>query len=169
MVLLSSSLLSVSVGTVFWASVAFLIVLGLLFKFAWKPILKSLDDRSNSIEDALNEAARARDEMAKLQAGNEQLLREARDERDNILKEARAMKDSIVSEAREKAQAEATRIISTARLEIDNQKQAAITELKNQVASLSVEIAEKLTREKLSDADKQKALNESLIADIKAN
>ncbi len=169
MVLLSSSLLSVSVGTVFWASVAFLIVLALLIKFAWKPILQSLEDRSNSIDSALNEAARAREEITKLQAGNEQLLREARNERDTILKEAKAMKDSIVGEAREKAQAEAARIIATARLEIDNQKKAAITELKNQVATLSIDIAEKLTREKLSDAEKQKALNESLIADLKAN
>ncbi len=169
MVLLSSSLLSVSVGTVFWASIAFLIVLFLLAKFAWKPILKSLDERSDSIDNALNEAAKAREEITKLQAGNEQLLREARDERDNILKEAKAMKDTIVSEARDKAQAEATRIITAARLEIDNQKKAAITELKNQVANLSIDIAEKLTREKLADADKQKALNESLIADIKAN
>jgi F-type H+-transporting ATPase subunit b len=169
MVLLSNPLLSVSVGTVFWASVAFLLVLFLLFKFAWKPILQSLEDRSNSIDNALNEAARAREEITKLQAGNEQLLRQARDERDAILNEAKAMKDSIISEAREKAQADATRIMTSARMEIDNQKKAAITELKNQVASLSIEIAEKLTREKLADADKQKALNESLIADIKAN
>jgi len=169
MVLLSSSLLNVPVGTVFWATISFLIVLALLKKFAWKPILKSLDDRSQSIENALNEASKAREEITKLQAGNEQLLRQARDERDNILKEAKAMKDSIVNEARDKAQAEATRIITAARLEIDNQKKAAITELKNQVANLSIDIAEKLTREKLADADKQKALNESLIADIKAN
>ena len=169
MVLLSSPLLSVSVGTVFWASVAFLLVLFLLFKFAWKPILQMLEERSNSIDNALNEAARAREEITKLQAGNEQLLREARNERDAILSEAKAMKDSIISEAREKAQAEGTRMLTAARMEIDNQKKAAITELKNQVATLSIDIAEKLTREKLADADKQKALNESLIADIKAN
>jgi F-type H+-transporting ATPase subunit b len=162
-------LLSVSYGTVFWATVAFLVVAFLLKKMAWGPILKSLDERSQGIENALNEAERARQEMSKLQAGNEQLLREARDERDRILVEAKALKDSIVSEARNKATEESTRIIEAARMEIDNQKKAAITELKNQVATLSVDIAEKLTREKLSDSEKQKALNESLIAEIRSN
>jgi len=162
-------LLSVSYGTVFWATVAFLVVAFLLKKMAWGPILKSLDERSQGIENALNEAERARQEMSKLQAGNELLLREARDERDRILAEAKALKDSIVSEARNKASEESTRIIEAARMEIDNQKKAAITELKNQVATLSVDIAEKLTREKLSDSDKQKALNESLIAEIRSN
>jgi F-type H+-transporting ATPase subunit b len=162
-------LLSVSYGTVFWATVAFLVVAFLLKKMAWGPILKSLDERSQGIENALNEAERARQEMSKLQAGNEQLLREARDERDRILAEAKALKDSIVNEARTKASQEATRIITAASQEIDNQKKAAITELKNQVATLSVDIAEKLTREKLSDSEKQKALNESLIAEIRSN
>jgi F-type H+-transporting ATPase subunit b len=162
-------LLSVSYGTVFWATVAFLVVAFLLKKMAWGPILKSLEERSEGIENALNEAERARQEMSKLQAGNEQLLREARDERDRILAEAKALKDSIVNEARSKATEESTRIITAARVEIDNQKKAAITELKNQVASLSVDIAEKLTREKLTDSEKQKALNESLIAEIRSN
>jgi F-type H+-transporting ATPase subunit b len=162
-------LLSVSYGTVFWATVAFLVVLFILKKFAWGPILKSLEERSMGIENALNEAERARQEMSKLQAGNEQLLREARDERDKILSEAKALKDSIVGEARTKASEESTRIITAARLEIENQKKAAITELKNQVATLSVDIAEKLTREKLTDGEKQKALNESLIAEIRSN
>jgi len=162
-------LLSVSYGTVFWATVAFLVVAFLLKKMAWGPILKSLEERSEGIENALNEAERARQEMSKLQAGNEQLLREARDERDRILAEAKSLKDSIVGEARAKATEESTRIIEAARMEIDNQKKAAITELKNQVATLSVDIAEKLTREKLSDSEKQKALNESLIAEIRSN
>jgi len=162
-------LLSVSYGTVFWATVAFLVVAFLLKKMAWGPILKSLEERSEGIENALNEAERARQEMSKLQAGNEQLLREARDERDRILAEAKSLKDSIVGEARAKATEESTRIIEAARMEIDNQKKAAITELKNQVATLSVDIAEKLTREKLTDNEKQKALNESLIAEIRSN
>jgi F-type H+-transporting ATPase subunit b len=162
-------LLSVSYGTVFWATVAFLVVAFLLKKMAWGPILKSLEERSEGIENALNEAERARQEMSKLQAGNEQLLREARDERDRILAEAKSLKDSIVGEARAKATEESTRIIEAARMEIDNQKKAAITELKNQVATLSVDIAEKLTREKLTDSEKQKALNESLIAEIRSN
>lgn len=162
-------LLSVSYGTVFWATVAFLVVAFLLKKMAWGPILKSLEERSQGIENALNEAERARQEMSKLQAGNEQLLREARDERDRILTEAKALKDSIVSDARNKASEETTRIIASAMQEIDIQKKSAITEMKNQVATLSVDIAERLTREKLSDSEKQKALNESLIAEIRSN
>jgi F-type H+-transporting ATPase subunit b len=162
-------LLGVSYGIVFWASLSFLTVLFLLKKFAWGPILKSLEERANGIENALQEAERARAEMSKLQAGNEQLLREARDERDRILTEAKAMKESIVSEAKGKASQEAERIIESARQEIENQKKAAITDLKNQVANLSIEIAEKIMREKLNDAEKQRALNESMIAEIKSN
>jgi F-type H+-transporting ATPase subunit b len=162
-------LLSVSVGTVFWASISFLIVLFLLKKLAWGPIVQSLKEREEGIANALNEAERARQEMAKLQAGNEELLRQARDERDNILKDAKAVADKMRSEAVAKAQADADRMITAARAEIENTKKAAIAELKNSVATLSIEIAEKLVREKLTDADKQKALNQSMAADISAN
>lgn len=136
---------------------------------AWNPILKSLKDREEGISNALNEAERARQEMAKLQAGNEDLLRQARDERDNILKDAKAIADKMRAEALVKTQADADRMIAAARAEIDNQKKAAITELKNSVATLSVDIAEKLVREKLTDAEKQKALNQSMAADFSAN
>ena len=162
-------LLSVSVGTVFWASISFLIVFFLLYKMAWTPILQSLKDREEGISNALNEAERARKEMAKLQAGNEDLLRQARDERDNILKDAKAFADKMRAEALAKTQADADRMLAAARAEIENQKKAAITELKNSVATLSVDIAEKLVREKLTDAEKQKALNQSMAADFSAN
>lgn len=165
----SGGLLSISVGTVFWASVSFLIVLFLLKKMAWGPIVSSLKEREEGIANALNEAQKAREEMAKLQSNNEQLLRDAREERDALLKEARSMKESIIGEARTKATEEAERILTSAKAEIETQKKAAITELKNQVATLSVDIAEKLVREKLTDAEKQKALNESHIAQISAN
>ncbi|MFZ4783909.1 MAG: F0F1 ATP synthase subunit B [Flavobacteriales bacterium] len=162
-------LLSVSVGTVFWASISFIIVLLLLKKLAWGPIVASLKEREEGIANALNEAERARAEMAKLQAGNEQLLREAREERDQILKEAKLMGDKMRAEATAKTHAETDRMIAAAKAEIDNQKKAAIAELKNSVATLSIDIAEKLVKEKLTDADKQKALNHSLAAEISAN
>ena len=162
-------LLSVSVGTIFWASVAFLVVLFILKKYAWGPILKSLDERSEGIERALNEADKARQEISQMKAGNEQLLRDARNERDAMFRDAKIVKDNIINEAREKAQSEAERIMGAARDEIENQKKRAITELKNQVAVLSIEIAEKLVKEKLSDPEKQKALNQALAAEIKAN
>jgi F-type H+-transporting ATPase subunit b len=104
-----------------------------------------------------------------LKAGNEALLREAREERDVILREAKSMKDAIVSEAKNKAQEESARLLESARLEIENQKKAAITELKNYVANLSIDVAENVLREKLSDADKQSALNNKLLSDISKN
>jgi F-type H+-transporting ATPase subunit b len=162
-------LLSVSVGTVFWASVSFIIVLLLLKKMAWGPIVASLKEREEGIANALNEAERARAEMVKLQAGNEDLLRQARDERDQILKDAKLVAEKIRTEASAKTQAETDRMITAARAEIENQKKAAIAELKNSVATLSIDIAEKLVREKLTDAEKQKALNQSMAADISAN
>lgn len=164
-----SALLSVSWGTVAWASFAFIIVYFLLRKFAWAPIIKSLDDRSQNIENALNEAEKARQEIAKLQAGNETLLKQARDERDIILRDAQAIKENIISEAKSKAQEQASRIMATANVEIENAKKAAMTDLKNYVANLSIEIAEKLLKDRLSDGEKQKALNNTLISEIRNN
>lgn len=162
-------MLSVEIGTVAWASVAFLVVLILLKKLAWKPILKSLDERESSIQNALSSAEKAREEMAALQSENEDLLREARIERDKILKEARDAKDEIISESKGKAQEEANKITAAARENIQHEKMAAISELKNQVAQLSIEIAEKIIRERLSDSEKQKALVKDLMDDVKLN
>ncbi len=156
-------------GLVFWMTVSFLIVVFILRKFAWGPILSSLKDRETSIEDALNAAKKAKEEVANMKAENEQLLKQARNERDMMLKEARETKDAIVNEARAKAQTEADRMISSAREAIQNEKMAAITELKNQVATLSIEIAEKVIRQQLASDDKQKALVNDLLKDVKLN
>ncbi|MCE2846933.1 MAG: F0F1 ATP synthase subunit B [Sphingobacteriales bacterium] len=156
-------------GLVFWMTVSFLIVLFLMRKFAWGPILTSLKERETSIEDALNAAQKAKDEVANMKAENERILLEARNERDRILKEARETKDMIVNEARSKAQAEGDRMITIAREAIQNEKMAAITELKNQVATLSIEIAEKVMRQQLSSDEKQKALVQDLLKDVKMN
>jgi F-type H+-transporting ATPase subunit b len=162
-------LLSVSVGTVFWASIAFIAVLLILKKMAWGPILQSLEEREQGIANALAQAEKAREEMAALKSGNDQLLKEAREERDRILKEAKEIGDKMRSDAKERAQIEGAQLIANAQREIENQKKAAIEELKNQVASLSIEIAEKLVREKLTDNEKQSALNSKLIQDLKVN
>ena len=156
-------------GLVFWMTVSFLIVVFILRKFAWGPILSSLKERETSIEDALNAAKKAKDEVANMKAENEQLLKQARNERDMMLKEARDTKDAIVNEARAKAQTEADRMIASARESIQNEKMAAITELKNQVATLSIEIAEKVIRQQLASDDKQKALVNDLLKDVKLN
>jgi len=156
-------------GLVFWMLVSFLIVLFILGKFAWKPILKALKERETSIEDALRSADKAREAMENLKADNEKLLNEARAERERMLREARDTKDSIINEAKGKATTEANRLLQMAREAITNEKQAAITELKNQVATLSIEIAEKILREQLKDAAKQKELAKKYLKEVKLN
>jgi F-type H+-transporting ATPase subunit b len=148
---------------------SFGILVFLLTKFAWKPILKALKEREQSIEDSLRSAEKARNEMASLKADNEKLLAEARNERDKILKEAREAKDNIINEARGKASEEADRLLKIARETIHNEKMAAITDLKNQVANLSIEIAEKVIRQQLSTDEKQKALVAEMLKDVKLN
>jgi len=117
-------------GLVFWMTLSFLIVVFILSKFAWGPILNSLKERETSIEDALNAAKKAKDEVANMKAENEALLQEARQERDRMMKEARDTKDAIVAEARSKAKSESDRLLAMARESIQNEKMAAITELK---------------------------------------
>lgn len=158
-----------AIGLIFWMLLTFGIVLFLLKKFAWKPILTIIKEREKSIADALESAEHAKREMKNLKAGNEKLLAEARLERDKILKEAGDIRDSLITEAKSKAKVEADKIISSARETINNEKNAALAELKNQVASLSIDIAEKILRSELSNEDKQKALVSTLLQDVKLN
>ncbi|MFM7080112.1 MAG: F0F1 ATP synthase subunit B [Bacteroidota bacterium] len=156
-------------GLVFWMLVSFSIIVFLLKKFAWPVILGSLQEREKSITDALNAAEKAKQEMASLKSDNEKLLAEARNQRDLILKEARDAKESIINEARSKATEEADRLLRLSREQIQNEKMAAITELKNHVATLSIEIAEKVIRQQLSNDDKQKQLVQDMLKDVKMN
>ncbi|HTN19430.1 MAG TPA: F0F1 ATP synthase subunit B [Pelobium sp.] len=162
-------LVTPSIGLVFWTFVSFLVLLVLLKKLAWKPVLGAIHERERSIEDALNRAELAREEMSRLSSENEALLKEARAERDQILKEAKELKDQIVSEARNTAQAEGAKMIEKAKVEINNQKIAALDEVKNQVASLSLDIAEKVLRKQFDDKQKQDALVSDLLKDVKLN
>jgi F-type H+-transporting ATPase subunit b len=146
------------VGLTFWMLLVFSVLLFLLKKFAWKPILTMLAERENSIEEALKSADQAREQMAKLQSDNEALYKQAREERDQILKEAREMKDSIIGEAKRSAEEEGKRMIMKASEEISKQKAAAIAELKGQVATLSVNIAEKLINNQLSNSEEQQSI-----------
>jgi F-type H+-transporting ATPase subunit b len=156
-------------GLVIWMTLTFLTVLFLLSKFAWKPILKMISEREKTIEDALLSAEKAKLEMARMTASNESLLREAQAERDAMLKLARETKDQIIHEARTRATVEGERLISIAREAINNEKLAAVTELKNQVAQLSLQVAEKLVKHELSSDEKQKALANTLISELKLN
>ena len=156
-------------GLLFWMFVTFFIVLFLMKKFAWGPILKMIHEREDTIENALNEAQKARQEIAQMQSSNEQLLQEARIERDKILKEAREIRETMLNESKAKATAEYEKILATAKADIQNEKMAAINELKNQVALMSVDIAEKIIRKDLSKDENQKALVATLINDVKLN
>jgi F-type H+-transporting ATPase subunit b len=170
MILLAlNPLVSPDPGLFIWSTVAFLILFFLLSKFAWKPIVKALDERERSIEDALSKAEMAKAEMAKLISENEDLLKEARLERDSILKEAKEIKDQIINEAKDQAKIEGARLIEKAKDEITNQKLAAMAEIKNQVSSLSLAIAEKVLRKQLEDQDKQQALVNDLLKEVKLN
>ena len=152
------ALVTPAIGLMFWTCVVFVLLLVLLKKFAWKPILDAVDERNESIDNALKAADKAKEEMAALNADNERILIEARKERDLLLKEAREIKENIITEAKEKATSEADKIIISAKEQINNDKMKAITELKNQVAELSIEMTEKILKSELSDAVKQKEL-----------
>ena len=157
------ALLTPAFGTVVWSTIAFLVVMFLLRKMAWGPILTALKEREESIATALNEADKARSEMSALQADNERLLQEARAERDSMLREAREMADKLVADAKGKAKEEAAREAESAREAIATERKAAVAELKSEVAKLSVSIAEQLIRAELADAGKQEALVSKLM------
>jgi len=156
-------------GLLFWMLVSFGIVLFILKKFVWKPVLKTLKDRDNSIADSLNSAKKAREEMSKLQKDNKKILTEARAERDNLLKDAKVTKDNIIRQSEVEAKERANKIIANAQLEIENQKNKALAEIKEKVAELSVNIAEKVLKRELQDQKAQSDYVGSLIADIKLN
>ena len=156
-----------SIGLFFWQTIIFVILIFLLKKFAWSPILKAVNDREQGIKDALDSAEAAKIEMQSLQADNEKIMKEARAERDSLLKEARDLKNSMISQAKDEAKSEAQKIIESANEAILNEKNAAVSDIKKQVASLSIEIAEKLLKEKLSDDNKQMKIVEDLIKDVK--
>ncbi len=158
-----------SFGLFFWQILLFVGLVLLLRKFAWKPILDSVNNREEGIKNALESAEAARKEMQNLQADNERILNEARAERDGMLKEARQLKENIITEAKTEAQTEADKIVAQAQATIESEKKAAIADLKSQVAGLSVEIAEKVVRRELADKDKQLALVESMLGDVTLN
>jgi len=162
-------LVTPDIGTIFWMLLMFIILLIILKKFAWKPILGALDNREKSIEDSLRSADRARDEMEKLKADNEKIMAEARLERDRMLRETKQASEKILSQAREKANEEGKLLIEATRELIRNEKTAAVDEIRKQVAELSVDIAEKILREKLKDDKQQKELVNKLMKDIKLN
>ena len=158
-----------SIGLFFWQSVLFIILVVILKKYAWGPILDSVEERESGIRRAIDEAKAAKEEMAALKASNEDLLKEARIEREAMLKEARDIKEKIVSDASGEAKAEAEKIITNAKEVIEAEKQKAMTDIKNQVAELSIEVASLILKENLSSDESQKALAEKYVKDLNLN
>jgi len=162
-------LISPGIGLMFWMVISFSVVVYVLGKFAWIPILSSLKEREQSIESALQSAEKAKEEMKALIFSNEKMKREAIEERDALLSEAKKIKDGIVEEAREKAKVEYNRIVENAKETINYEKIAAMTELKNQIANFSIIIAEKILEKELSEGSKQQEYLNKLLDEIKLN
>ncbi|WP_179317135.1 F0F1 ATP synthase subunit B [Winogradskyella undariae] len=150
-------------------TVLLLLLIFLMVKFAWKPIISSLTEREEGIQGALDAAEKARREMANLQADNQKLLQEARLERETMIKEARELKTKMIAEAEAEAQVQANKMIIQAQEAIESEKKAAMAELKSQVAGLSLDIAEKVVRKELSNKDKQLELVESMLGEATLN
>lgn len=162
-------LLTPGTGLLFWQSVVFIALFLFLTKFAWKPIIGALNEREESIRQALESAEKAKAEMAALQAGNEKLLKEAREERDKIVRDAREAANRLIDQAQSEARKSADKLIEDAKAVIITEKQAALREVKSQVALFSIEIAEKLLKKNLASDKAQKDMVEEFIKEIKLN
>jgi len=162
-------LLQPSLGLIVWQFVAFIIVLVILGKFAWKPILKALNDREENIAQSIATAERVKSEMAQLKSENEAILAKAREERATMIKEEKDTGDRMVNDAKEKAKVEYDRILRDAQAAIEQQKMAALTDVKNQVGNLVIEVAEKVLRRELSNKPEQEKYIRQLADDVKLN
>ncbi|PHX62001.1 MAG: ATP synthase F0 subunit B [Flavobacteriales bacterium] len=162
-------LITPGLGLVFWTLITFLILLIILKKFAWKPILGAVSEREESIKNALLSAENAKKEMMALKSDNQKLLDQARAERDVMIKEATAIKEKMIADAKSEAQSQGAKMIEQAKATIESEKNNAVAEIKNQVSSLSLEIAEKLLKEELSNKESQTKLVEKMLADVKLN
>ena len=162
-------LVTPGIGLLFWMLLSFGVVFFILAKFAWPAVLKALKERQLSIENALKSAETAKADIVRLQADNEVFVVKAQKEREVMMKEAKEIKEKIISEAKTQATHEATKVIETAKADIESEKAAALTDLKNQITVLSIEIAEKILKQKLSDDKNQKDLIENYLKELKLN
>lgn len=163
------SLITPDTGLLFWMAVVFLLVLVILCKFGFPVIVKMVNDRKDYIDDSLRKAHEANEKLANIQKEGESILQEAREKQALILKEAAATRDAIVEKAQTKAREEGARLLNEAKAEIENEKQAAISDIRKQVATLSVEIAEKILREKLGNNKAQMDLIDRMLDDVSSS
>ena len=164
-----SPLVTPGIGLIFWTSVVFIVLLVVLKKYAWTGIMAALKERAKFIQDSLDSADKAQEEMKALQASNENLLQEARIERDKMFAEAKTAINKLHEESKETATAEYTKIVESAKGEIERQKREALADVRNQVAEFSLQIAEKLLRKNFDNQDAQKQLIETYLNDTKLN
>lgn len=162
-------LIQPDLGTAIWMLVVFGIVFYILAKFAWKPIMGALKQRDLSIENALRAAENARKDIEKIKADNEKNMAKAREERDQMMMDARDIKDKLIAEAKKQAEQEAEKLIRSAKQTIENEKATMLTDIRKQVAAISIEIAEKIIRQKLGDDKKQQEMIEEMIKELKLN
>jgi F-type H+-transporting ATPase subunit b len=162
-------LVTPGLGLVFWMTIAFGVVLWVLAKFAWKPIMTSIHEREKSIDEALNQAKLAKEEMEKLKVNKEALLNEAKLERDQLLKETLRMQEKLMQEAKEKAAIESERTIEKTKKQLELERMAAMSDLKKQIGQLSLDIAEKLLSRELRDKEDQQQFLQKLVKEIKLN
>ncbi|WP_024989331.1 F0F1 ATP synthase subunit B [Segatella albensis] len=160
------SILTPDPGLLLWMFLAFVVVLGVLAKFGFPVIIRMVEERKNYIDDSLRKAHEASERLENIKQEGESILQEAREKQADILKEAAGTRDAIVEKAQEKAREESARIISEARIQIESEKQNAVREIRSQVAELSVQIAEKILKEKLSTDDKQMELVNRLLDEV---
>ena len=162
-------LVTPGLGLIFWSVLTFLFLLFILRKFAWKPILDAVSEREEGIRNALLSAENAKKEMQNLKSDNEKLLADARIERDTMMKEAREIKEKMIADAKTEAQVAGQKMIEQAKAAINSEKNAAMAELKAQVSTLSLDIAEKLLKDELSNKEAQTKLVEKMLGDVKLN
>ncbi|MEO5909213.1 MAG: F0F1 ATP synthase subunit B [Ginsengibacter sp.] len=162
-------LLLPKLGLILWTLIAFGIVFFILAKYAWKPILKSLDEREKNITDSILSAENVRKEMVALKSENETLLTKAREERSQMMREAKEIRDKIIQEAKEQARKETSKIVADAQSVIHQQKMAAITDLKNQVGNLVLEVSEKVLRRELNNKEDQEKYIQELAQNVELN
>ena len=162
-------LLTPNLGLIVWTTLAFLITLWILGKFAWKPIVSSLEKREQNIAESIQAAEKVKQEMAALKSENEELLAKARDERAQMLREAKETRDKIIADAKEQARQETNKIVSDAQAVINQQKMAAITELKNNVGKLVIEVSEKVLRRELASKEAQEQYIHELTSEVQLN
>jgi len=162
-------LITPGIGLLFWMLLSFSLLLYVLAKYAWKPILTSIRERDKSIEDALKSAEEARQEVLRVEQDKEKILAQARQEKEAMLRDAASLKSQLIQEARSVAQVEARKVLEEARKAIENERKQAFAGLKDQIALFSVSIAEQILRQKLESSQEQSSLINEMLKDVNAN